>query len=463
MAVDITMPQLSDTMSEGTILNWLKQEGDAVKRGEALAEVATDKADLEIESFHEGTLLKICAPKGTTVKVGSIIAVVGDKGAETGVSKPVAAAPQPASSQSAPSQPAPQAAPQPAATQQVSFASAPASGAGMMSIEPAPPVMPKPVNYSQSNGNGVNADSSADSDRVKVSPLARNLANNLGVDLGAVSGSGDGGRIVKRDIEKAVGRELGTAHDLPAPAAPAPFAVRQDSPPRAVSEGVASTEQLSRMRQTIAARMVESTTTIPHFYVTSKILVDSLSKMRQSLKPLPQYEGLTYNHLIVKAAALALRVVPRINASFQNNSLVQPPAVNVGIVTAVPDGLLIPVLKGADQLSLADIVAEGRALVQRARSGRPKADDLVGGTFSISNMGIFGVESFTAIISPGQGAILAVSPIQEEAIVVEGQVKVGSVMRLSLSVDHRIIDGVIAGEFLTEMKRLLEDPVLLLA
>ncbi len=460
MAVDITMPQLSDTMSEGTILNWLKQEGDAVKRGEALAEVATDKADLEIESFHEGTLLKICAPKGTTVKVGSIIAVVGDKGADAGASKPVAAAPQPPAPQPAPSQPAPQA---PAATQQVSFASAPASGAGMMNIEPAPPVMPKPVNYSQSNGNGVNADSGADSDRVKVSPLARNLANNLGVDLGAVSGSGDGGRIVKRDIEKAVGRELGSTQDSPAPAAPAPFAVRQDSPPRVVSEGVASTEQLSRMRQTIAARMVESTTTIPHFYVTSKILVDSLSKMRQSLKPLPQYEGLTYNHLIVKAAALALRVVPRINASFQNNSLVQPPAVNVGIVTAVPDGLLIPVLKGADQLSLADIVAEGRALVQRARSGRPKADDLVGGTFSISNMGIFGVESFTAIISPGQGAILAVSPIQEEAIVVDGQVKVGSVMRLSLSVDHRIIDGVIAGEFLTEMKRLLEDPVLLLA
>jgi pyruvate dehydrogenase E2 component (dihydrolipoamide acetyltransferase) len=209
--------------------------------------------------------------------------------------------------------------------------------------------------------------------------------------------------------------------------------------------------------------MVESATTIPHFYATAAVQIDKLAQLRTSLKPLPQYEGLTFNHLIVKAAGLALRAVSRINSAYVDGQLVNPGAVNIGIVTAVPDGLLIPVLKGADTLHLADIVGEARGLVQRARSGRPKADDLSGGTFSISNMGMFGVESFSAIISPGQGAILAVAPIQQEPVIADGQIRVGSVMRLTLSVDHRIIDGVVAGEFLTEIKRLLEDPVLLLA
>lgn len=454
MAVEITMPQLSDTMSEGTILNWLKQEGDAVKRGEFLAEVATDKADLEIESFHAGTLLKIMAPKGATVKVGSVIAVIGDAGA--------ADAPQ-----AAPAQPAaPQAAPVQASQVQASQVQAAPHAVPVQPAAPQVKVAAAPTVPAQVNGHAPSPESAEE--RVKISPLARNLASNLGVDVGSLSGTGEGGRIVKRDIERAAGKEgLTVDATRPAPSIPQTVAsqpaARPAVPQQSISGALPSTEQLSRMRQTIAARMVESTTTIPHFYVTSKILVDPLSKMRQSLKPLPQYEGLTYNHLIVKAAALALRVVPRVNAAFNENSLIQPQSVNVGIVTAVPDGLLIPVLKNADQVPLADIVAEGRALVQRARSGRPKSDDLMGGTFSISNMGMFGVESFTAIISPGQGAILAVSPIQEEAIVVEGQIKVGSVMRVTLSVDHRIIDGVIAGEFLTELKRLLEDPVLLLA
>ena len=455
MSVEITMPQLSDTMNEGTILNWLKQEGDTVKRGEALAEVATDKADLEIESFHEGTLLKIFAPKGATVKVGSVIAVVGEQGTQVSAPQPVAAAP----------------------TSQPQAAAAPAAAAPVAST-PAPSVQVAQAAAPQMNGYAAPAPAAApamsasrvdsEEERVKISPLARNLASNLGVDVASLSGSGEGGRIVKRDIERAAGGVQTSAQTqsyIPAPAAPSMPAPQVAKAPQAQRphDGPAATEQLSRMRQTIAARMVESTTTIPHFYVTSKVMVDGLIKVRQSLKPLPQYEGLTFNHLIVKASALALRAVPRVNAAFQNNNLLQPQAVNVGIVTAVPDGLLIPVLKNADQMALADIVAEGRALVQRARSGRPKPDDLVGGTFSISNMGMFGVESFTAIISPGQGAILAVSPIQEEAIVVDGEIKVGSVLRVTLSVDHRIIDGVIAGEFLTELKRLLEDPVLLLA
>jgi pyruvate dehydrogenase E2 component (dihydrolipoamide acetyltransferase) len=462
MAIEITMPQLSDTMHEGKILNWKKQEGDSVKRGDALAEVATDKADLEIESFHEGTLVKIFAPTGTTVKVGAVIAAIGEQGEK--VSAPpaaqAAAAPQPAS------QPAPQlqAAPPPQQT----------APAPQQSAPPQPQVM---------NGHSVAAQRD-DGERIKISPLAKSLAKSHNVDYSSLTGSGEGGRIVKRDIERALGHEIAGPSDEGVESVAAPLSGGQASVPVGSSIGGQSpqipaaktnvvqmpaynqgrsTEPLTKMRQAIAARMVEATTTIPHFYATSKVRVGNLAKLKQSLKPLPQYEGLTYNHLIIKAAALTLRAVPRINACYQDATLIQPQAVNVGIVTAVQDGLLIPVLKNADQLVLADIVSEGRGLVQRARAGRPKPDDLVGGTFSISNMGMFDVESFTAIISPGQGAILAVSPIQEEPIVVDGRLQAGSVMRLTLSVDHRIIDGVVAGEFLTEIKRLLEDPVLLLA
>ncbi len=204
-------------------------------------------------------------------------------------------------------------------------------------------------------------------------------------------------------------------------------------------------------------------TTIPHFYVTSKINMSEVKRLRASLKELPQYEGITFNHIIIKAVALALRKYPAVNSSYQAGNLVQPSDVNVGIVTAVPGGLLIPVVKRADVSPLADIVADAKAMVQRARAGKPKADDLSGGTFSISNMGMFAVESFTAIISPGQGAILAVSAIEDEPVVSGGGVIVAPVVRATLSVDHRIIDGVMAGEFLTELRRLLQDPVLLLA
>ncbi len=425
MAVEITMPQLSDTMSEGKILVWKKNEGEEVKRGDALAEVATDKADLEIESFHQGKLLKILSPAGQTVKVGSVIAIVGEAGE---------AIPASSSAPSAPAQAAPAATPAPQAQ-----------------LQTPPPQGSAPF----SNGGAI-----PQGERVKISPLAKNVALNQGVDYTQIQGSGEGGRIVRKDVEQFLG-------GAPAPAAAAPVAAKtpqsggaQQAAPK---PALGSTQELSKMRQTISARMVESKTTIPHFYMTSKIGVDALAKLRETLKPLPQYEGITYNHLIVKAVALALRAVPRINGAYVNGGLNQPADSNIGIVTAVPDGLLIPVLKRADQLPLADIVQEARALVQRAKSGRPKGDDLSGGTFSISNVGPYPVESFSAIISPGQGGILAVSAIQEEPVVRGGAVVPGLVMRVTLSVDHRIIDGVVAGEFLKEFKRLIEEPVLLLA
>lgn len=435
MAIDITMPQLSDTMSEGRILTWHKKEGDTVKRGEALAEVATDKADLEIESFHEGTLMAIHAKAGETVKVGSVIAIVGDPSKDS--VKPQVAAPV--------------AAP----VIQVASVAAPVAPAVQVSapkVAPASVVVPAGIDTRTENG-----------ERVKISPLARNVAQSYGVDYSGLKGSGEGGRIVKKDIESAAQGAGSTHAPSDVHGAASTTAPVLKAPPSVSKPASAGTEVLSRMRQTIAQRMVESKTSIPHFYMTAKVHADALVRLRESLKPLEQYSGVTYNHLVIRAVALALKAVPRVNASYQGEMLSQPADRNIGIVTAVSDGLLIPVVKRADELSLSDIVSEAKGLVQRARAGKPKADDLVGGTFSVSNMGLFPVEEFSAIISPGQGGILAISSILEEPIVVDRRIEVGSVFRATLSVDHRIIDGVVAAEFLTEFKRLIEDPVLLLA
>ena len=447
MAVEIKMPQLSDTMSEGTILTWLKQEGEQVERGDAIAEVATDKADLEIESFHDGTLLKILAGEGKTVSTGDVIAVLGKAGEEVVISENSFSPDVPDSSENTPN---------------------PVSQNNQVSSPPS----------SQQENLQQAVDS--DEDRVKISPLAKNLASKHGVNYNKLSGSGEGGRIVKRDIEAVVsdaGDDFQSADAVETTNAQSSES-RQDTQLEGIKKPIKPllSQQgyntrpmtdmvipMSRMRSTIANRMVESTTTIPHFFTTTKISVDEMISMRKNLKTLPQYEGLTYTHLIAKAVGLALRSFPRINSSYSDSGIVQHAAVNVGIITAVPDGLLIPVIKQVDELSLSDVASEARALIQRARTGRPKGDDLTGGTFSISNMGMFAVESFTAIINPGQGAILAVSAIDQEPTVVDGELSVSSVMRLTLSVDHRIIDGVMCGEFLTELKRLIETPVLLVA
>lgn len=439
MATEVTMPQLSDTMDKGTILRWFKKEGDTVSRGDALAEVATDKADLEIESFHEGTLLKINAPEGETVKVGAIIAVIGNSGESAGTSAPSAApAAAPAPVQTVPP------APVQSAPQKSDYVSGPVT----INTIPAP-------DYTN--------------DRVKISPLAKNIAKNHGIDYSRVSGSGEGGRIVKKDVEQL----LTTSAPTPVAVAPVPQVtaaapvqknvVPLTSKDQILTTGQVRVEPLSRMRETIANRMVESVNTAPHFYATSKANVDQLLHVREVLKTEAQYEGITVTHMVTKACGLALRKYPRINSKYENSNIIEPQDVNIGIITALPDGLLIPVVKAVDALPLSEVVQESRGLVQRARAGKPKGDDLSGGTFSISNIGKSDVEHFTAIINPGQGAILAVSSVQEEPVVKNGEIVVGKTLRMTLSVDHRIIDGVLAGEFLTYLKKLLEEPVLLFA
>ncbi len=448
MATEIKMPQLSDTMDQGTILKWFKKEGDKISRGDALAEVATDKADLEVESFYEGTLLKVYASVGDSVNVGELLAVIGDQGEAVDTA--------PSASKEEPTAPA-----EPVVAQERATST------------PAPIVLnqevPSQNDFSPANVNG-------SGERQKISPLAKNIAQSHGVDYSSLTGTGEGGRIVKRDVEKMIsspssnqgsihssqGNSVNTGTNTPAMQATSRPAQAPSLPVGAMTGGT-KVEQLSKMRATIASRMVESVNTAPHFFATTKIDVSNLLHLREVLKPNEAYKGITFNHLIVKAAGLSLRSFPRINSKYDNGSIVQPGEVNIGIITALPDGLLIPVVKNADQISVMDIVSEARGLVERARAGKPKGDDLQGGTFSISNIGRAEVEHFTAIINPGQGAILAVSGIQDEAVIKDGQVVPGKTLRVTLSVDHRIIDGVVAGEFLTYFKGLIEEPVLLFA
>jgi len=420
MATEIKMPQLSDTMSSGKILTWRLKEGDAVKRGDILAEVETDKANLEIESFFNGTLLKVAVPAGSVAKVGEVIAVIGQPGESVGA--PSAAKPAPAAATPA----------------------APVAQAVTAPVTPQPqPSQPAPLTVVSSQ------------ERVKASPLAKKVAESLQVNLSTVQGTGPNGRIVRRDVEAAAG-------DV------APSAIGQAAPafkptPQPMAAGAGTLTPLSRMRETIARRMQESVTTAPHFYVTTSVNMGESIRLREALKERAEYKGISMNHLVIKAVAYGLAREPRVNAAMRDGQHYQPAQINIGIITALEDGLIIPVLKDVDQMALKDVVFEARAAIDRARAGRPNASDLSGGTFSISNMGMFDVESFTAIINPGQGGILAVSAIKEQPVVQNGQIVVGSVMKATVSVDHRIIDGVMASTFLKYFKEALELPALLMA
>lgn len=438
MATEIKMPQLSDTMSSGKILVWRKKEGEAVARGDILAEVETDKANLEIESFGAGVLLKIATPAGSSAKVGEVIAHIGQPGEKIEGSSAASAA--------TPTAPAKSPAPAPVSA---------APSAPSHSTQTA--IMMSAQAHSQDA-----------SGRIKASPLARKIARDKNIDLTLVSGTGPAGRIIRRDIEAAM-----VEKSTPRAAAPqmAPVMMHSSAAvaapmPAARPEGVATTggrlTPLSKMRETIARRMQESVTQQPHFYVTASINMMEAKKLREALKEAPGFQGVSYNHLIIKAVAYALSKEPRVNRAIKDGMVYEPENINVGIITAIEDGLIIPVLHQTDKMALKDVVFEARAAVERARAGRPTAQDLSGGTFSISNMGMFDVDSFTAIINPGQGGVLAVSAIKEEPVVYQGAVVPGLTMKATVSVDHRVIDGVMAGNFLKHFKQALEVPALLM-
>jgi pyruvate dehydrogenase E2 component (dihydrolipoamide acetyltransferase) len=382
-------------------------------------------------------------PAGSVAKVGEVIAVIGQAGEAVAGVSPVAGA-NPVTGAAPAATPAPGA---PAVTQPVTVA--PTSTPSPTTIAPLTIV--------------------SSQERVKASPLAKKVAENLQVNLSSVQGSGPNGRIVRRDVEAAAGSSAGTcAAPVMGHAAPAPTPAQLIQPATTTGGGGAAAAAgtltpLSKMRETIARRMQESVNTSPHFHVTNTINMGEAMRLREVLKERPDYKGISMNHLVIKAAAYGLSKEPRVNAAMRDGQLYQPASINIGIITAIADGLIIPVLKDVDQMSLKDVVFEARAAIERARAGRPSSSDLSGGTFSISNMGMFDVENFTAIINPGQGGILAVSAIKEEPVAYRGQVVVGSTMKVTISVDHRIIDGVMASTFLKYFKEALEIPALLMA
>jgi len=415
MAIDVRMPKLSDNMESGLIIRWMKRPGEQVLQGEALAEVETDKADVELEAAASGVLREITVPEGQSAAVGTVIAVLAADG------DGIAAAP-------ASGEPGRPAAPSVRAAPLTSTGPKPAPAAP----RPTPPVGVEPP-------------------AVRASPLAWRLAEDAGVDLAGVRGSGPGGRVLKRDIEVAVRAGAPTA-------APADGGAAGGAVPPAGSR----IEAASRMRQTIARRMSEAKRDIPHFYVSAEIDMSEAMRLRESIRRCEAMPGLTVTHLLLRAISLALVRHPHVNASWREGALEIHDDVNIGIAVAVDDGLVVPVLSRTQTLSLGDIATRAAALTDKAREGRFGSDDLTGATFSLSNVGMLDVEELTAVINPPNAAILAVGSVKDRPIVRDGQLAIAKTMRATLSCDHRVLNGLEGGRFLVDVKGILENPVRLL-
>ncbi len=415
-ATVITMPKMSDTMQEGTIAAWLKKEGDEIKSGEVIAEVETDKATMELESYEDGVLLHIGIEAGNSVPVDGVIAVIGEKGADfETLLKAQAAASQPAP------EPTPVAAPEAPAPKAESIPSAPS---------PAPVAAPAAVN----------------GERVKASPLAKKMAEEKGIDIRLVPGSGEGGRVIKRDIENYV------------PAA-APQAAAVTAP--AIGQESFHEENVSQMRKVIAKRLAESKFQAPHFYLTMEINMDKAIEARKSMNEIAPVK-ISFNDMVIKASAAALRQHPKVNSSWLGDKIRYNDHVHIGMAVAVEEGLLVPVIRFADSKTLSQISTEAKSLGGKAKNKELQPKDWEGNTFTISNLGMFGIEEFTAIINPPDACILAVGGIKQTVIVKDGEMQIGNVMKVTLSCDHRVVDGAVGSAFLLTLKSLLEDPVRIL-
>ncbi|SRR5579875_100762 len=460
---EITMPKLSDTMEEGKIIHWLKHPGDSIRHGEAIAEVETDKADMVLESFDEGVLEEIRLPEGQSAPVGAVIAIMRKPGAER--EEPVTAIPtahEPEEPVTAiptarePEEPVtaiPTAREHPAPAEQGNGLATPPPFHPAMSAHPsaAPTAMPAPptrVVQPEAHPPAPRQVESGDGSKIKASPLARRAAEEAGIDLSAVRGTGPDGRVTKRDIDNFLREQQ-------------MFRFRRLVAPREGAPG--SREELSSMRKTIAQRMALSKREIPHFYVTVEIDMEETVRFKNSLEATELFdEDVSYNDIIIKATALALSRFTRMNASFENDGISIYPHINIGVAVAVEDGLIVPVIHECERKSLPEIARHAHRLVSKAAQGGFTAEELSGGTFTISNMGMLGIEHFSAVIVPGQAAILAVSAIKDRPVVRNGQIVIGKTMMVTVSCDHRVIDGVVAGRFLQEIKRFLENPASLL-
>jgi pyruvate dehydrogenase E2 component (dihydrolipoamide acetyltransferase) len=438
---DLVMPRLSDTMEEGTILRWLKHDGDEVRRGDELVEIETDKANMIYESDLDGTLQTVAA-EGDTLAVGQLIARVGVPG-DGDAAAGGASAGEGAAEHAAGDQPVPSPATATSTAETFVESIAELAGGGAASDVPA-----------------------RAGERVKASPLARRIASERGVDLHALSGSGPGGRIVKADVQAAGAQDSVPADGAPAHGAPgeggaaagAPAAVREDV---TTAKGETTTVALTRMQQTIARRMAESKATIPDFTLLSDVDMQECVRLRAELKRISKDEAPTYNDMVVKAAALALREHPRANGSYRDGTLALHSRINVGVAVAAQDALVVPTVFDADAKALGEIARETRALAARVRDATITPPELGGGTFTVSNLGMYGIESFTAIINPPQAAILSVGAVQQRAVVRDDELVARHTMTLTLVCDHRVLYGADAAELLARIRELLQAPAAL--
>ena len=459
----VVLAKLSPTMEEGTIVRWAKNEGDAVKVGDVLAEIETDKANMEMEALGAGVLRKILIRAGGKAPVGALIGVVAEPNED--IEPLLAKAATPPAPAAPPSvSPTPQAsggvtapAPAPAAaavsaSEKAAPADQPASATEpartAAPAAPAPP-QPQPTAAAPASGAPPSPTPGAEGGRVKASPLARSMAAQQNIPLASVPGSGPGGRIIKRDIEAwAGGREAAPAAEVAQPATAPAIAAGEELP-------------LSNMRKTIARRLAESMFTAPHFYVTVEIDMGPAVALREQVLHAAEAK-VSFNDLVVKACAKALTRFPMVNASWAGDKIVTHGEVHVGVAVAIPDGLITPVVRNADRKSIVAISHEVRDLAGRARERKLKPDEFVGSTFTISNLGMMDVTEFTAIINPPESAILAVGSVRKVPVVVDDAVSIGQRMKVTLSCDHRVVDGALGASFLQEVRRLLENPIALL-
>ncbi len=447
MSIEIKMPALSPTMEEGTLAKWLIKEGDVVKSGDLMAEIETDKATMEFEAVDEGTVVKILVAEGTdNVKVGTVIAIIAEEGEDaSSVSAPTKSeTPEPAAKES-------EAKPDPKDPNDTGSEAKPVA---------------RTEASAEDHGRPADAGPAASGDRVKASPLARRLAADKGIDLGAVSGSGPKGRIVKADVENAkpgaapAVAQTEAAAPTTSAAAPAPAAK-----PATVPDIPHEATKLSNVRKTIARRLTESKQTVPHIYLTVNIRLDALLKLRGELNASLEARGvkLSVNDLLIKAQAVALMQVPTCNVMFTPDQLISFQRADISVAVSTPSGLITPIIVGADTASLSSISTQMKDLAARARDGKLKPEEYQGGTASISNMGMFGIAQFDAVINPPQAMILAVGAGEKRPYVVGDELTVATVMSATGSFDHRAIDGADGAQFMKAFKHLVENPLGMLA
>jgi pyruvate dehydrogenase E2 component (dihydrolipoyllysine-residue acetyltransferase) len=439
MATQVIMPKLSPTMEEGQLSRWLKKEGDKVSMGEPLAEIDTDKATMEMQALGNGVLRKILIQEGESAPLGQLIAIIGEPDEDISSLTNQAAATQPAKTSTS-------------------------TSTETASSEPkSPPVaVAEAAEKAGENGRQSQGVEAASTGRLVVSPLAARMAAESGIDLRSVNGSGPGGRIIKRDVEELIGQRK---------SAPAPSAGQ--APQRHLraieggqKAGIAQTsayhdEPISEMRRTIARRLITSLGPIPHFFLTTEIEMDRAAEMRSGINALDPELKISVNDIIIKVAAAALMQHPQVNASFQEKFIRYYEHADIGVAVAIEEGLITPIVRSADQKSLNEIATEVRDLAERARNRRLRPEEFMGATFSISNLGMFGIDEFTAVINPPEGAILAVGAMAPKPVVRNNEVVVRQTMRVTMSCDHRVIDGATGAKFLQTFKKILENPLFL--